>query len=262
MDHSGELIARAPAGPLRGHVRSYYGFWEKTSAPLRRREGPGVDVVLVLSFGNEWRIGETFDPERPLGRYTSFVAGLHETAVLTEHDGWSGGMQINIAPQTAHALFRLPMDTLAGRTVPLEAILGAEALQLVDRLADARGWDARFTLLDATLAERLAAARPPSPEVAWAWRRLAETHGSMRIAPLADELGWSRRRLVARFRDEIGLPPKTVARMHRFERAAQLLERGAGAAETAFACGYYDQSHLINDFRAIAGVTPAALAAA
>jgi transcriptional regulator GlxA family with amidase domain len=61
--------------------------------------------------------------------------------------------------------------------------------------------------------------------------------------------------LVARFRDEIGLPPKAVARLLRFERAGEL----AGTmpwAELAFECGYYDQSHLINEFRAITGRTP------
>jgi len=60
---------------------------------------------------------------------------------------------------------------------------------------------------------------------------------------------------VARFRDEIGLPPKTVAKLIRFERARDL----AGTlpwAELAFECGYNDQSHLINEFRAITGRTP------
>jgi AraC-like DNA-binding protein len=88
--------------------------------------------------------------------------------------------------------------------------------------------------------------------------RLRETHGRVAVASLATELGWSRKRLVARFRREVGLPPKTVARLLRFERARELAQRPnrAGWAEIAFDCGYYDQAHLINEFRAVTGRAP------
>jgi AraC-like DNA-binding protein len=92
--------------------------------------------------------------------------------------------------------------------------------------------------------------------VLWAWSRLRESHGRTAVGALAEELGWSRRRLVARFREEIGLPPKAVARLLRFEHALELVDRGAPWAEVAFNAGYYDQSHLINEFRSITGITP------
>ena len=76
------------------------------------------------------------------------------------------------------------------------------------------------------------------------------------MGALCEELGWSRRRLVARFREEIGLPPKAVARLFRFEHALELADGGAGWAEVAVAAGYYDQAHLINEFRSITGITP------
>src|SRR5205823_12473699 len=140
----------------------------------------------------------------------------------------------------------------AHRTVPFEQILDAPLL--VERLADAPDWDARFAILDDTLAPRITDAHA-SPEGAWAWQRLRATHGRVPIGTLAAELGWSRKRIVARFRDEIGLPPKTVARLLRFERAREL----AGTmpwGELAFECGFSDQSHLIAEFRRVTGRTP------
>src|SRR5207247_6031978 len=116
-------------------------------------------------------------------------------------------------------------------------------------------WAERFDLVDAALSKRLAGAPPASHEVEWAWHRLRATHGRIPIAGLARELGWSRKRIVARFREEVGLTPKGAARLLRFERAREL----AGHlpwAEVAFECGYYDQSHLINDFRAVTGRSP------
>src|SRR5436305_4141794 len=236
-------IRRAPAAPLAGQVTSYYGFEMQTPEPVRQREGPGTDVVVILTFEEHWLI----DGER----HTSFVGGLHERQVTTEHPGRSLGMQVNLDPLAARALVGAPLHELAGRTVPLEEIVDAS---LVERLADARGWDARFALLDDTLAPPLADAHP-SPEVAWAWRRLRATHGRVAIGELAAELGWSRKRMVARLRDEIGLPPKAAARVLRFERAREL----AGTmpwGELAFECGFSDQSHLIAEFRRITGRTP------
>ena len=96
--------------------------------------------------------------------------------------------------------------------------------------------------------------------------------GGVAVGVLAAEIGWSRRHLAVRFRREFGLPPKTAARLLRFQRAYATLGRGLltrsatttgpdGWAERAVRFGYYDQAHLIRDFREFAGTTPAALAA-
>src|ERR671937_2383601 len=109
--------------------------------------------------------------------------------------------------------------------------------------------------LDVILSRRFRDAPPASPAVVWAWERLRRTHGRARIGSLAEELDWSRKRLVAEFREHIGVPPKAAARLIRFERARAL----AGAmtwAELAFECGFADQPHLISEFRAFTGRTP------
>jgi AraC-like DNA-binding protein len=244
-----ETVRREPAPYLEGQVSSYYAFREAGPAPIRRREGPGVDVVVVLAFTDGWRIDDQ--------RHASFVAGLYERQVLTENGGSADGMQINLSPLAAHRLLRLPMRTLAHRTVALEDVFGSEAGLLVERLAELED-AARFELLDSLLSERLAASKSPDAGVAWALGRLEATHGRVPVAALAGELGWSRKRLVARFQEQVGLPPKAVARLLRFEHARELGARPdrPSWAEIALECGYYDQSHLINEFRAVTGRTP------
>ena len=237
-----------PAAPLRDAVSAYYGFREEAAGAVRRREGPGHHVVVVVSFGEAWSI----DGE-PL---TSFAAGLHRRQVTTEHRGRAFGIHVDLAPPAAYALFGVPLHELADRAVDLGDVLREPSL--VERLHDAPGWEARFRLLDGVLALRLGAAPPPCDGVAHAWRRLTEPGGRVRIGVLAAELGWSRRRLVARFREQVGLPPKAAARIVRFERARALAERSERPNWThvALECGYYDQSHLSNDFRAVTGRTP------
>jgi AraC-like DNA-binding protein len=252
-----ELVLREPAAPLRGLVTAYYGYREEPGVPTRRREGPGGDVVVILGFDTSWWIGDALDPAAPGGRYSSFTGGMREGQVLTEHEGRSNGMQIDLAPHAAHALFRVPMDSLAGRIVPLEDLLGRRATLLEEQLQETRDWGGRFAVLDATLTSWLAEARRPQPAVSWAYEQLRATHGRVRVSALAEELGWSRKRMVAGFREHVGLTPKAVARVLRFERAVQLA-KGSELSwlEIALRCGYYDQAHLIHEFRAISGCTP------
>jgi AraC-like DNA-binding protein len=238
------LLKRSPAPVLRGRVTAYHGWEERTVRPIRRREGPGREIVVIFSFDHGWLI----DGERR----RSFVGGLHRRQVTTEHAGYAHGLQVGLEPWAAHALLCVPLHELAETTVPLDEVLDAE---LVERLETARGWDERFALLDAELGRRLADARPASPEVAWAWERLCERHGNVPVGSLSAELGWSRKRLAARFRDEIGLAPKAAARLLRFERA-RALAGSMSWAELAYVCGFADQPHLIAEFRAFTGRTP------
>jgi AraC-like DNA-binding protein len=94
--------------------------------------------------------------------------------------------------------------------------------------------------------------------VEWAWQQLAATRGRARIGSLTSELGWSRQRLIHGFREQVGMPPKTVARILRFQRAVRILKAGRQVrwTELALDCGYYDQAHMIREFGEFAGRTP------
>jgi AraC-like DNA-binding protein len=242
---------------LRGYVRDYTGYTEWSAAPLCRREVPSADVTLILSPSSELTMSDTSGSAAP-ARHTSFVAALHDRPALVEHGGFQEGLEVHLTPLGAHGVFGLPMHELTNRVVELDDLLGTGADELVGRMWELSGWRERFEFLDAAIAARAADAREHSPGVAWAWQRLRATHGRARVRALADELGWSHRRLIARFREQVGMPPKTVGRLLRFERVARLLldVEAPRLAEVAYECGYYDQAHLNRDFRDFAGTTP------
>ena len=78
------------------------------------------------------------------------------------------------------------------------------------------------------------------------------------IAECAKSVGVSERRLSQVFREHVGIAPKMWCRVRRFQTAARALHEGADVpwVELALACGYNDQSHFANDFRAFSGVDP------
>jgi AraC-like DNA-binding protein len=245
-----EMVHQAPHPALRGQVLRYCGYSEDMPGSWARREVAVPEVTVIFSFGPSIQVDGT--------RLESFVAGLDDGYAETRHDGHQRGMEVKLTPLAVRRLLGLPAPDLAGRVVELDAVLGRMAGELTERMAEAPDWPARFAVLDAALRARLERSAGPAPDVVHAWRRLVASHGAVPIAGLAGELGWSRRHFGARFREHVGLAPKTTARVLRFRRAVELLERDDGArlAEIAQDCGYYDQAHLNRDFRALAGSSP------
>jgi len=162
---------------------------------------------------------------------------------------------------TTQAVLGVPASAVAGRIVPLEDLWGGPVTRrLFDRLADARDTFEAAAILDSAIAERFklaGAERARAGLVLAAADRLT----SESVNAVALELGVSERHLRRVFGESIGLSPKTFAKLTRFRRAIQAAreEGQANWATIAAFAGYYDQAHLITEFRAISGVTPRAL---
>ena len=254
------LVRAAPSPALRGDVVEYQGYVERSGAPVVRREAPVPVVPVILVFDAAFRMTDDATAGwRPLRR--SFVAGLHERSVLVGSDGAADCLQFDLTPIGARRLFRVDLGGLRNRVVDLQDLLGAEAERLADRLASARGWPARFLLLDGWLAERLGPAPPPAAEIASAWGLMRRTAGAAPVAALARRAGLSRQAFAQRFEREIGLRPKRAARLLRLERALERLREPTPLAEVALACGYFDQAHFNRDMREFCGRTPRELRA-
>jgi AraC-like DNA-binding protein len=220
-----ELVIGDPCPVLRGFVQGYWGYFESAAWPVRRVEPSSGTVGLIVGFGPPVRVAYPHRRGGSPARVGSFVAGLHDSYAVAESAGWQHGLQIGLTPIGAHRLLGVSMDSLANRVIELEQVLGRFALDLALQLYETVGWQARFDVLDALIGRRLADAQQATPAVDWAWRRLTQTGGRLGIGALADELGASRQYVATRFREEIGLPPKTVARILRFQRAVVLLKR-------------------------------------
>jgi AraC-like DNA-binding protein len=252
-------LAEAPPGPqLEGLVRGYVGFVETSVTPLRRREVPSGTCVLIVNFGVPLEVGV---PGRPTTAHAEgFVARLSELPATTAFSGTSAGVQVDFTPLSLHLFCGLAIDELPAPTVGLQELLGAEGRRLAEALEEAPDWESRFDLLDAAIDRRFAAARAPTPSIEWAWRALAASAGRVEIGSLSGRIGCSHRHLIAGFREQVGVPPKTADRILRFERAAHLVRaaRPASPARIASESGYHDQAHMTREFRVLAGITPAA----
>lgn len=264
-----EAHSAVPAPELRSLVDSYGGIRYEGFAPGTHLGLPSRHLTVAVSLGTPLTVGvpdRSPDP-RP---FTALAAGLHTRPATITHDGSQDSISFELTPLGARCLLGVRAADLAGRIVELEDILGYDARELVDRLASAVDWQARFAVLDDFLGRLAGGVDVCEGPVERAWQRIVDSGGKLRVGDLARETGYSRRHLVTRFVGEYGLTPKQALRVIRFERSWQILRRlerrqrlssraeRRSLAEVAVGCGYYDQAHLAREWNDMADCPPSA----
>ena len=239
-------------------VRSLVGFDERSPLPEVRRQFPEPWIVVIIEFGSPLRVTLGGDVRSTARHPGGFVAGLGDRFAVTEHDGCQSGVQVDLTPTGARRLFGVPMSELSHRIVSLRDLLPAGHLVLTEQLAAAPDWATRLDLVEEFLLRRVDEARLDTRRVDWAVARIEACGGALNVGSLARELGCSHKHLITLFRDQVGIPPKLLARLVRFERVrrAASAEPGIDWAELALRHGYCDQGHLARETRQLTGLTP------
>lgn len=242
---------------MRGLVRAYNGFSYGGLAPGHHQGLPSGNLTFIVSLEEPINIVAMPGPQPPR-RFDAFVGGLHLRPASVAHPGRGAGISVELSPLASRALFGAPASALASQVVDLADLLGPKAAELRERLSEAGSWAERFAVVDRVLASILRDTPPAAGEMVRAWTSLRDSGGRLPISAVAEEVGYSRRHLGERFSAEFGVAPKAAARVLRFERTCGLLDRGLSLAQAAAAGGYYDQAHLTNEWRELAGQSPAA----
>jgi len=214
---------------------------------------PDGRIELVFHYeGSFWRL---VDDGGPVKQPDALLVGQMVAPVVLAPRGRTGVAAIRLRPAAARTLLRFPLSEVSGRFVDLDGVLpGVAALR--QRLADADGDPARLAALEAWL---IAAACPaPRPTLAAAVALILQSGGQAPIDTLTRATGVSARHLERQFQDDVGLSPKTLARIVRLQQALRRVREGLPLTEVALACGYYDQAHMTRDFRQLAAMSPGA----
>lgn len=188
-----------------------------------------------------------------------FLAGQLDGPLLLRPVGAGKTMGIRFHPQGAAAIFPQPMHELSGRFTAIDELSPGLARDLTNTLDAADPVEAAGAALLGAEGRR----GHRDLAVAETVRRIALSKGSLDLGALAREIGVSVRQLERRFQSVVGLPPKVLCRIQRFQNIFRVLqEESTNWVDAAAACGYYDQAHLIRDCRNFSGTTPAVLMSA
>lgn len=164
---------------------------------------------------------------------------------------------VRLKPGVAFLLTGVPVHAFVGARHLLAEIMPEDSLRFMQRLGSATSVDDHFDALEALLSERLAG-RSIHGHVRKALKILEESGGQIRIAELARQCQISTRQLATILRTWVGLPPKTLARIARFQRFLEQVESdpSESAAARAAGLGYFDQAHLTKEVSQFFGAAP------
>jgi AraC-like DNA-binding protein len=279
--------AQRPAEPrLRDYVLGYFASKGFLPRRLHERHLPSREVAIVLNFAAPHRIIDRSNLKHSTDQRNAWIVALQHRHHICEAFGARDFMVIRFTPIGAQMLVGVPMDLLTDRILALEDVDSHFSRQLTDHAASTRDWAARFDIVETIIAARLASASSPPPSLLLSWRILQKSPTHVDLARLPQEFGCSRRHLIAQFHKYFGMAPKMIAKIGRFNLAVAAVHRMGRRdpltyaegkpyldcqaddsfhtaspakmrwADLALGCGYYDQSHFINEFKYFSGVSP------
>lgn len=250
-----------PAPPLDALIETIWDWDMPPAAHGYERILPVPGTTLIINLHEDetriWRDGNGC--ERASG---SIIGGPYLHSWIIDTAEQVRVMGLTFRPGGAYALTGIDVGELGRRDVDLDALFGASARRLRQRLLETPAPLQRLALLDGWL-RSLRAEPATDPVIAHAVAALAQAPQLARIGALQRDSGWSAHRFGTRFRRQVGMTPKQFARLLRFRAVVAQAHPLAELrwSEVAADGGYSDQAHLSHEFRAFAGITPGEFAA-
>lgn len=220
----------------------------------------GVDVMVNL-HEDEFRTYHGPDNARVQRTSGAALGGAHAQPTVIDTREMRCNLTVMFETAGASAFFAVPMSEARDDLVDLEHVWGTEGRTLRDRLLDAVTPEAKIALMEASLLAHLS----PSDdyEIACIAHAAIALREGAAVGSVTERLGVLPKRFVRTFRHHVGLSPKRFARVQRLQRLLASVASTTDAGEIDWAraaveSGYYDQAHMVNDFRDLTGMTPSA----
>jgi AraC-like DNA-binding protein len=253
-------LEHIPAPPLNRFIRSlwYTQAWE--TAHRRERILPTGSTQVILNLARDYILD---CPEGTRDRRTppSLIVGARSIYEIVDTSDMADLIGIVFQPCGFPLFAADAADRFSNCSVALEDVWGLDARALRDRLREAPTPQSRLSCLERFLAGKFATQiaspyRHAHAVIDFALGQFTRDASIARVREVARSTGWSERRVSQVFREQVGLSPKVWCPVQRFQRAVRMLYAGGDVPWTKLAldCGFYDQSHFANEFRAFSGI--------
>ena len=251
-----------PAPPLNSFIE-FFWFYDGF-APDHTKEKLLPDGTMELIIDLRDHPKHTYDPqtlktEREYRK--SWLSGMHHDHIVIEASPGSM-MGVHFKPGGAWPFFCRPLSEFTDNVVEFDCVVGAEASLLRDRLLAAPTPEVKFKILEQFFSHKGGDRLYPDRAVHFAIEQMISVPMRLLIRDLAAKVGISQKHLISLFDQRVGMTPKQLDRVLRFQRVIQTLSaskpREVDWSAVAIDCGYYDQAHFINDFQSFSGMTPTA----
>jgi len=216
---------------------------------------PDGKTELIVHFGDDFEKleGDTFRRQARV-----LMSGQLTERIILRPTGAIGVVSIRFKAAGAARFFDLAYDELVDRVVDFAQFQPEFARSIHDRVARCATHAERLAAMVAVLEERLTHESQEDIFVRQACQYITQSDGAYSVQELVKLIGFSERQLERKFKKQVGLSPKVLSRIMRFQKFLAMTKEANSLTLTdaAIACGYFDQSHFIRDFTRFSGVSP------
>ncbi len=247
----------SPSPRLTEFVKCFWSI-EGSAGPGGDPEPVVPDGCLEIVFNLADRFQRIHSGESIETQPLTIVAGQMRRSVLIRPTGRISLFGVRFQHAGAFPFFQFPLSELTDRIEDIFSVWGADGREIEERICQAATFAERVAIIETIFTTRIISNKKYDSSVIEAARLIAGLDGAMPIRRVAESIGVSERRLEREFKQKIGVSPKRFSRILRFQKLLKSLERSGTAVllDKALELGYYDQAHMVHEFKEFAGKSP------
>ncbi len=249
-----------PKPELQAYIDSFWLFESKYGVPQtdNRVIAPNAKAKIIIPFRNaistiendhltHYKEGEVF-----------FIGIWDKPVVLSTHNTETGTIGIELTPRGAYRFSAIPMHELTNRIFSFSDLYGKKGRDLEQEMGNHDSPQAKTELIQNFLINCLGEENKTNLIIDYAVDLLSSTDGLTEIKELERKTGYSKRYLDMLFKQHLGISPKTLSTIIRFNKFYKLWANTEAADffKDSLYEVYYDQSHFINEFKRYTGYSP------
>jgi AraC-like DNA-binding protein len=247
-----------PAAPLSFFIEHFFYYEGHTAEHRMEKFLPdgSMDLLIDLTetpkklFHNE--AGTAFTTYKK-----SWISGMKTEYILIDASV-SSMIGVHFKPGGAYPFFDFPINELNNLTIELDTVWNNEIHSIRNAILNTERIGQKFSILENYFLQKGKRKSEPNLLVQYAVEQLIHSPAVWTIDRLTRKVGVTQKHLISLFKKYVGLSPKQLARISKFQKVIQLAEKQQRIEWTqlAYECGYYDQSHFIKEFQAFSGINP------
>jgi len=248
------------SSPLLAEYVKCFWVWQSESRiepHLPERILPDGCVELIFNLLDPIKLVENgYETETP---YKSYIAGQIKTAIQIQPTGRVSLFGVRFHPASAYPILKYRLHEFTDRIIALDLVWGPLAREIESRILAAPRIHDKINIIERILLKRVNSGKHDKDHIVEASvNTILNRRGLVSIERLSNEISISRRQLEKKFKTYVGISPKLLARIIRFQHVVKIIAKNGSYdwPSIIFEYDYYDQSHLIKDFETLSGQNP------
>lgn len=187
-----------------------------------------------------------------------WASGVRTEAISIPSGRGASMMVLAFKRGMAYPFFPVPMDEISDCVLDADLLWGRDFGFLRERILQNRHSAAKFRIVEDFMIKKFLSKMVINPCVEYAVREIVDQPDQIKLGELNQKIGYSQKHFIDLFKRHVGITPKAYLKIMRFQKAVNEIERQKKIdwTDISLDCGFYDQSHFINDFKLFSGFTP------